>query len=104
MTRDEVWWARMPLPIGRRPVVLVSRDAAYSVKTKITVAEVSTTVRGIPSEVPLGVADGLPRRCAANADNLVTISKARLEAQIARLRPDKLAALDEALRFSLGLG
>jgi mRNA interferase MazF len=104
MTRGEVWWARMPLPVGRRPVVLVSRDAAYAVKTKITVAEVSTTVRGIPSEVPLGVADGLPRRGAANADNLVTISKARLEAQIARLRPDKLAALDEALRFSLGLG
>ena len=104
MTRGEVWWARMPLPVGRRPVVLVSRDAAYAVKTKITVAEVSTTVRGIPSEVPLGAADGLPRRCAANADNLVTISKARLEAQIARLRPDKLAALDEALRFSLGLG
>ena len=104
MTRGEVWWARMPLPVGRRPVVLVSRDAAYAVKTKITVAEVSTTVRGIASEVPLGTADGLPRRCAANADNLVTISKARLEARIAHLRPDKLAALDEALRFSLGLG
>ena len=104
MRRGEVWWARMPLPVGRRPVVLVSRDAAYAVKTKITVAEVSTTVRGIPSEVPLGAADGLPRRCAANADNLVTISKARLETRIAQLRPDKLAALDEALRFSLGLG
>jgi mRNA interferase MazF len=104
MTRGEVWWARMPLPVGRRPVVLVSRDAAYAVKTTITVAEVSTTVRGIPSEVPLGAADGLPRRCAANADHLVTISKARLEARLAQLRPDKLAALDEALRFSLGLG
>ena len=104
MTRGEIWWVRTPLPVGRRPVVLVSRDAAYAVKTKITVAEVSTTVRGIPSEVPLGAADGLPKRCAANADNLVTISKARLETRIAQLGPDKLAALDEALRFSLSLG
>ncbi len=104
MTRGEVWWVRMPLPVGRRPVVLVSRDSAYAVKTKVTVAEVSTTVRGIPTEVPLGTGDGLPRRCAVNADNLVTISKARRETRIAQLRPDKLAALDEALRFSLGLG
>jgi len=103
VTRGEVWWARMPLPLGRRPVVLVCRESAIAVKTKVTVAEVSTTVRGIPSEVPLGTADGLPRRCAVNADNLVTISKARLETRIAQLRPDKLAALDDALRFSLGL-
>jgi mRNA interferase MazF len=103
MIRGELWWARMPLPVGRRPVVLVSRPSAYAVKTRVTVAEVSTTVRGIPSEVPVGRADGLPKKCAINADNLVTISKARLEARIAPLRPAKLAALDEALRFSLGL-
>lgn len=103
MNRGEVWWARMPAPVGRRPVVLVSRESAYSVRTNITVAEVSRTVRGIPSEVPLGTADGLPRRCALNTDNLVTISKARLEARIASLRPAKMAALDDALRFSLGL-
>lgn len=103
MTRGEVWWVSMSPPVGRRPVVLVSRASAYAVKTKITVAEVSTTVRGIPSEVSLGPADGLPRKCAANADNLVTISKARLETRITLLRPDKLGALDAALRFSLDL-
>jgi mRNA interferase MazF len=64
---------------------------------------VSTTVRGIPSEVPLGRSDGLPRACAVNADNLVTIPKTRLEARIAQLRREKVAALDEALRFALGL-
>jgi mRNA interferase MazF len=104
MTRGEVWWIRMPPPVGRRPVVLVSRETAYAIKTKVTVAEVSTTLRGIPSEVPLGRQDGLPRRCAVNADNLATISKARLETRIALLRPAKLQALDDALRFSLGLG
>lgn len=103
MNRGEIWWARMPPPVGRRPVVLVSRESAYSVRTSVTVAEVSRTVRGIPSEVPLGPPDGVPRRCALNTDNLVTISKARLEARIALLKPAKLAALDESLRFSLGL-
>jgi len=84
MNRGEIWWARMPPPVGRRPVVLVSRESAYAVRTSITVAELSRTVRGIPSEVTLGPADGLPRRCALNTDNLVTISKARLEARLQR--------------------
>jgi mRNA interferase MazF len=101
--RGEVWWARLPLPAGRRPVVLVSRDAAYAVRSAVTIVEVSTKARGIPSEVPLGRRDGLPRRCVANADNVVTIPKAVLEERIAALGSDRLAELDRALRFSLGL-
>ncbi len=93
----------MPLPAGRRPVILVSRDAAYAVRASITVVEVSTKVRGIASEVPLGRRDGLPKSCVANADNVVTIPKTWLDSSIAPLRPDKIAALDAALRFSLGL-
>ena len=60
-------------------------------------------MRGIPSEVPLGKRDRLPQHCVANADNIVTIPKAWLKAKIAPLRAEKLAALDEALKFSLGL-
>jgi mRNA interferase MazF len=102
--RGEIWWARLPQPAGRRPVVLVSRDSAYAVRASITVAEVSTTVRGIPSEVPLGKREGLPRRCVANADSLVTIPKTWLDSRIAPLSTDKALALDAALRFSLALG
>jgi len=104
MKRGEVWWARLPAPAGRRPVVLVSRDAAYAVRTSVTVVEVSATIRGISSEVPLGVRDGLPRKCVANADNLVTIPKGWLDERIAALRSEKVVLLDEALRFSLGMG
>lgn len=104
MNRGEVWWARLPAPAGRRPVILVSRASAYAVRTSVTVVEVSRTIRAIPSEVVLGTRDGLPTRCVANADNLVTIPKAWLETRIAALRPAKVAALDGALRFSLGLG
>jgi mRNA interferase MazF len=93
----------MPLPAGRRPVVLVSRDSAYLVKEKVTVVEVSTRARGIPSEVPLGQRDGLPRACVVNTDNLVTIPKTLLETRIVGLAQAKLHEVDAALRFSLGL-
>ena len=103
MKRGEIWWAGMPEPAGRRPVVLVSRDSSYAVRASVTVVEVSRTLRMIPSEVPLGKRDGLPRRCAANADNLLTIPKTWLETRIAPLSADKLAALEAALRFALAL-
>lgn len=103
MKRGEIWWARMPEPAGRRPVVLVSRESAYAVRTSVTVVEVSTTIRGIPSEVSLGARDGMKRKCVANADNVLTIPKRWLEARVAPLRAEKQAELDAALRFSLGL-
>jgi mRNA interferase MazF len=103
MKRGQIWWARLALPAGRRPVVLVSRDAAYRIRTSVTVAEVSTVIRVIPSEVALGIRDGLPRPCVINTDNLVTIPRALLESHIASLSAVKLEQLDAALRFSLGI-
>jgi mRNA interferase MazF len=103
MRRGEIWWARLALPAGRRPVALVSRDAAYLVRSSVTVAEVSTVVRAIPSEVALGTRDGMPRPCVINTDHLVTIPKAVLEAHIISLSKTKLEQLDAALQFSLGL-
>ncbi len=103
MKRAEVWWAKLPAPAGRRPVILVSRDSAYAVRASITVVEVSTRVRGIPTEVALGKRDGLPKKCVANADSLATIPKTWLESRIGPLSPEKVAALDVALRFSLAL-
>jgi hypothetical protein len=69
MKRGEVWWADLPPPTGRRPVVLLSRDEAYAVRALVTVASVTTRIRSIPAEVPLGPEDGLPRDCVANLDN-----------------------------------
>jgi mRNA interferase MazF len=65
--------------------------------------EVSRTLRSIPTQAPLGKREGLPQRCAANADNIVTIPKTWLESRIAGLHEDKIDALDDALRFALGL-
>lgn len=103
MRRGEIWWARLPLPAGRRPVALVSRDDAYAVRQRVTVAEVSTVIRAIASEVALGRSDGMPKVCVINTDNLVTIDKTLLESKLVSLRAEKVAELEAALAFSLGL-
>jgi mRNA interferase MazF len=101
--RGEVWWADLPLPTGRRPVVLLSRDEAYAVRALVTVAPVTTRIRHIPAEVPLGPEDGLPRACVANLDTILTIAKASLREYLASLSPEKLRAVDAAIHFALGL-
>jgi len=69
MRKGEVWWANLPAPIGRRPVCLLSRSAAYAVRNAVTVAEITTTIRNIPVEVPLDCSDGLPKKCVVNLDS-----------------------------------
>jgi len=94
--RGEVWWVDFPAPAGRRPAVLVSRN-------QVTVVPLTRTVRNIPSEVELGPADGVPKISAANADNVTTIAKARLEEHLTSLSSEKLEALERAIKFALDL-
>ncbi len=103
MRRGDVFWAKFPSPVGRRPVVLVSRAEAYAIKTRFTVVAITSTVRGIPTEVRLGPAQGLPKVGVANADELVTIPTTMLEERISTLNRAKLAEIDAALSFALGL-
>ena len=98
-----MWWADLPPPDGRRPVVLLSRSSAYNVRTLVTVAPVTTRIRGIHSEVRLGPEDGLPRHCVVNLDNLNTISSHLLQRVIIELDQDKMRLVDEAIRFALGM-
>ena len=103
MRRGEVWWADLDSPSGRRPVVLLSRDDAYRVREFVIIAPVTTRVRGIPTEVPLGKKDGLPKPCVANLDVLATIPKRNLIRRITSLSSLKRSAVDEAVSFALGL-
>jgi mRNA interferase MazF len=103
MRRGEVWWAQLPPPIGRRPVVLLSRDVAYRVRTSITVAIVTRVARNIPVEVPLGPEDGMPQQCVVNLDDILTIPKARLAERITVLSPQKMTAVARAVIFALDL-
>ena len=103
MHRGEVWWAELSLPAGRRPVVLLSRDAAYAVRTSITVGTITSTTRSIPVEVPLGIGDGMPQECVVNLDDILTIPKARLIERITTLSPQKMNAVGKAIIFALDL-
>ncbi len=98
-----MWWAEFPGLAGRRPAVLLSRDSAYAVRLSVTVAPVTTRVRGIPVEVALGPDDGLPVASVANLDDITTIPKSRLDSRITALSNEKLQAVEFALRFALGL-
>ena len=103
MRRGEVWWAELPPPIGRRPALLLSRDAAYTVRTSVTVAMITRTIRAIPVEVPLGPEDGMPTQCAVNLDNILTIPRSRLTERITILSLDKMTAVSKAIVFALDL-
>src|ERR1700691_4638603 len=85
MKQYEIWWADLPKPAGRRPVLLLSRDDAYPVLNKFVAAEITATVRHIPIEVPLGSIEGMPKPCVVNCNNLRTISKVHLGKKIAKL-------------------
>jgi mRNA interferase MazF len=89
--------------MGRRPVVLLSRNAAYAVRDSVTVAPVTRTAYGIPVEVSSGPQEGLPKACVVNLDSVLTISKRMLERPLASLPHDKIAEIDRALKFALGL-
>ena len=103
MKRGEIWWASLPKPAGRRPVVLLSRDEAYQVRNLVAIAPVTTRIRRIPVEVILGPPDGMPRRCAINLDTITTIPKSALVDRVSLLKPEKLSDLNEAIKFALGL-
>jgi len=101
--RGEVWWADLPPPAGRRPVLLLSRDEAYAVRELVTVAPVTTRARRIPTEVALGPAEGLPKACVVNLDTITTIPRRALAERIGPLPAEKVTAVERALMFALGL-
>lgn len=103
MKRGDVWWADLPAPAGRRPVVLVSRDEAYAVRELVIVVPVTIRVRDIPTEVSLGRPEGLPRRSVANTDTVTTIPKSLLVEYAGSLGAEQLRDLERALHFAIGM-
>ena len=81
----------------------VSRNEACEVRRYLTVAPVTTRVRDIPTEVALGAEDGMPRACVVNLDSIATIARNRLTRRIATLHPAKIAEVNRALKFALGV-
>ena len=101
MKQYEIRWADMPEPIGRRPVLLLTRTPAYKYLNKIIVVQVTTTIRNIPQEVSVGQAEGLKRPSVANFDNLHVVAKTRLGDLIGVLAPRRAVEVKRALGYAL---
>ena len=102
LTRGDVRLYRFAPPDKMRPVVVLTRDSALRYLTTATVAPITSTIRGVPSEVPLSEEDGLKSPCAVNLHNPVTVSQQRLGRRVARLSAQRMREICAALRFSLG--
>jgi mRNA interferase MazF len=101
VNRGEVWWVEHP-DAGRRPACVLTRPAAIPVLNVVLVAPATRTVRGIPTEVALGRADGMPDVCALSFDNLTTVPKTLLTARITTLPEARLPDLCAALHAATG--
>ena len=102
MNRGDVCWYTFKAPDKKRPVVVLTRDSAIAYLSTVTVAPVTSTIRGVPSEVVLSEEDGMKAPCAVNLHNAVTISQQRLGKRVARLGFDRMGEICSALQFSLG--
>jgi mRNA interferase MazF len=89
-------------PDKKRPVVVLTRDSAVPYLSTVTVAPITSTIRGVPSEVLLNEEDGMKTRCTVNLHNTVTISQDRLGKRVAQLSSLRMNEICAALRFSLG--
>jgi mRNA interferase MazF len=103
MRRGEVRWYTFRAPDKRCPVLVLTRDSALSFLNSVTVAPITTTIRDIPSEVYLTRDDGLLTECAANMDNLQTVPKSRVGSLITSLSTARMADVNRAVAFALGL-
>jgi len=102
MRRGEVRWYKFSKPDKRRPVVILTRDSALEFLGEMTIAPITSTIRDIPSEVVLGIEDGMRCNCAVNLDHIQTVSRGRIGPLITTLSSKKLVEIRASLLFALG--
>jgi mRNA interferase MazF len=104
VARGDITWADLGPPAGRRPVCVLTRDAAIAVLTAITCAPITRTIRGIRSEVEVGPPEGLPDQSVISCDNLITIPVTLFDLEpVGHLDLTSRIRLDEALRYALDI-
>ncbi|MBI4261609.1 MAG: type II toxin-antitoxin system PemK/MazF family toxin [Actinobacteria bacterium] len=94
--RAEIWWGESPEAKGR-PYLVLTRDRAIPVLRTVLVAPVTRTIRGIPSEIPLGQDEGMPAACVATMDGILPFPKTLLTRRMGALAPPRRNELCEAL-------
>lgn len=102
MNRGDVCWYLFQAPDKRRPVLILTRDSALGFLNSVTIAPITSTIRGIPTEVILTEEDGLPATCAANFDNIQTVPRRNIGERFARLTARRMKLAAAATSFALG--
>ena len=104
LNRGEVRLFRFASADKQRPVLVLTRDSAIGHLATVTMAPITSTIRGVPSEVVLDTDDGMKGPCAVNLHNALTVAQSRVRRRVGSLRASKMQEVCAALRFSLGCG
>jgi mRNA interferase MazF len=102
VARGDIRLYQFAPPDKKRPVVVLTRGSALAYLSTVTVAPITSKIRGVPSEVVLNEEDGMKKPCSVNLHNAVTISQNRLGRRVAQLSSLRMGEVCAALRFSLG--
>ena len=102
LNRGEIWSYRFAAPDKRRPVLVLSRQEVIGLLHTVMVAPITSTLRGAPSEVAIGIEAGLKHTSAINLDHVQTIEKARLTHYVGHVTADKMRAVCCALAIAAG--
>ena len=101
MNRGEVWWVERP-HVGRRPHLVLLRQTAIPILNAILAVPATRSIRGIPTEVPLGPDDGMPAECALTFDNLTLVPRTLFTERITRLSAARMTEVCSALALATG--
>ena len=102
LERGEIRLYRFPRPDKERPVLILTRGSAISYLSRVTVVPITSTIRGVPSEVTLGPEDGLRQSCVANFHNVMTVNQEGLGRRLTQLTRERLREVCAAMNFALG--
>jgi mRNA interferase MazF len=101
VARSEIWWVEHP-DAGRRPFLVLTRQAAIPVLNAVLAVPATRTIRQIPTEVALDTDDGMPEECALSLDNLTLVPKELFRARITRLSVERMSEVCRALTLASG--
>jgi mRNA interferase MazF len=101
LDRGEIWLLQRPRPDKRRPVLILSRPALIEALNSVTVAAITSTRRGSPTEVPIGIEEGLKGPSCVNLCNLFTVEQQKLATYVGAVSGTKLRQICHALNIAL---
>ena len=102
INRGDIWLYEFARPDKRRPVLVLSRQQVIGLLRTVMVAPITSTIRGAPSEVVIGIDEGLKNDSAVNLDHVQTVDKQRLRHFVGSLNSEKMTAVCRALSIATG--